>query len=120
MCCGNRRRHNGLIATGVILAAQKYDERKQQKALQEQAVRAQPLQAPFIPVEHTVPEGNPPPYEDDEKGLYSSKDVKYVDDGKVVRTETAGTDRSFYYADGDFHYADGELNKDAVNGLVGT
>ena len=117
MCCRNRRNHPGLLATGLTLAAQKYEEKKAQKNLRQQATRTQPLQDSTT--ERVVPAENPPPYQDDEKILHPTRYAKYVDDNGTARNMRRNSDSSFNYKNGQFYYSNKNLNDAEENRLVG-
>ena len=117
MCCRNRRSHPSLFATGLTLAAQKYEEKKAQKNLRQQATRAQPLQDSTV--EQVVPAENPPPYQDDEKMLHPTRYAKYVNDDGTTRSMRRDSDSSFYYENGQFYYSNKNLKDPEENQLVG-
>lgn len=70
-------------------------------------------------VEQTVSAENPPPYED-EKQPSTTRYAKIVDEEELVRTNTADTDKSFYYENGKFYWSNGEPVDGAGKDVVGT
>ena len=93
MCCGNKRRRRGLIATGIYLAAQKIEQRKQRRIIQSQtAAGTQSFEAPITALQSTIPTENPPPYVEE-------KEFALQRDSKIVRTKSGVTERSVYTVD---------------------
>src|SRR5947207_14513628 len=97
MCCRNKQRRRGLIATGIYLAVQKIEQRRQRRIIQSQTAEGtQPLEASITAVQSTIPSENPPPYvEEDEVVLQR--------DSKIVRTKSGATERSVYAGDRQRH-----------------
>lgn len=93
MCCENKRRHRGLIATVIYLAVQKIEQRRQRQVIQSRTAECtQSFESPIKVVRSTIPTENPPPYVEE-------NEVVYQRDSKIVRTKSGANERSVYAVD---------------------
>jgi hypothetical protein len=102
MCCRKKNRRQGLIPTDVMVAAQKYEEREQQKEFaRDQAIVDRTIQAPNV--DERVSGEDPPSYGQavGQKPVQTTAYAKRVDDRdvNVARHETKNTDVGVYRDD---------------------
>jgi hypothetical protein len=93
MCCRNKQRRRGLIATGIYLVAQKIEQRRQLRIIQSQtAAGSQSFGDPITTIQSTIPSENPPPYVEE-------KEDPLQRDSKIIKTKSEATHRSVYPVD---------------------
>jgi len=87
MCCGNKQRRRGLLATRIYLAVQKIEQRRQQRTIQTQTTEGtKSFEAPIIAIQSTIPAENPPPYVEKEIVLQRDLNVVGAKSGAVERS----------------------------------